>query len=122
MKNLFREISLFSGCFQIEARKFVFICIFVRTTLPFLVRWALNIKLKGYDSIIFTIVEILMQLFLLLVNYMFIWSGLVDFHRRFIMLKACSSLLNPVKDNLDLKYQLFPTINLACKKSVFSWY
>ena len=47
--------------------------------------------------------------------------GLIDFKRRLHMIKAVGSLITPFKDKYDVKYQIFPTINLACKISINSW-
>ena len=37
------------------------------------------------------------------------------------MLKACSALLHPFKNELSQKYQVLPTINFYDKKSMHSW-
>jgi len=38
------------------------------------------------------------------------------------MIKCVGALINPFKDEYELKYQIFPTINLGCKQTLHSWF
>ena len=38
------------------------------------------------------------------------------------MMMCVGALINPFKDNLESKYQLFPTINMACRESILAWF
>jgi hypothetical protein len=56
------------------------------------------------------------------VNFIFVFSGFIDFQRRRTMIKACGALIEPVKSNLDVMYRIFPTINLTCSQSLNTWF
>lgn len=60
--------------------------------------------------------------FFLLQNYYFVLAGHVDFQRRYQMIKCVGALIHPFKDSFELKYQIFPTINLADKQSIQAWF
>ena len=75
-----------------------------------------------WDGILYSVLECLALSFFLLQNYYFIAAGHVDFHRRLQMVKCVGALINPFKDEYELKYQIFPTINLGCKESLHAWF
>ena len=75
-----------------------------------------------WDSYLFQSCELMLLFPILTANYLFILSGLIDFHRRVHMIRACSALINPFKSEIAIKYQIFPAVNLTCKKSLHSWF
>lgn len=75
-----------------------------------------------WDGIIYSALEFPILSFMTFANFLFVIIGYIDFQRRVMMIKACSALLNPFKINLDAKYQIFPTINHTCKKSLHTWF
>ncbi|TNV82850.1 hypothetical protein FGO68_gene2316 [Halteria grandinella] len=55
-------------------------------------------------------------------NYLSIHAGLLDFHRRQLMLQACSSFIDPIKENSSLVNRINPTINPFDVQSLQAWY
>jgi hypothetical protein len=120
---LLREIALFSGAHQRSTKLFLLLSIVGKLSLPFMARYysygTLHLE---WDGIVYTVFEMLALSLFLLQNYFFIIAGHVDFQRRLFMIKSVGALINPFKESYDVKYQLFPTINLACKESVTAWF
>ena len=109
MKNLekryFGKLVLRELCLFATDQTNLGLCLFlsaVRTGIPFLVRYMefgnaiINFDWKSWLAcgLDFTFV-----LFLLMVNYSFIFSGYVDFKRRKKIIQACGVMIDPLKAN-----------------------
>jgi len=84
--------------------------------LPFLARYydyGTFLGFESWDSFLYQIIELPSLGLLLGLNYVFIIVGFIDFQRRVFMLKAVGALINPFKENLEIKYQVFPTIDIT---------
>lgn len=92
--------------------------------IPFIVRASQFGNAAGFewDGIVYTIVENLTLLLFLMQNYFFIYIGFIDFHRRFHMIQTVGAMILPMKEGYSIKYRIFPTINLACRTSIHSWF
>jgi hypothetical protein len=119
-----REIALFAGALQISF-KYIFLISLARTFMPFFVRKFQYGSFTAYftwESWLYTTLEIVFTSFIVFLNYTFVFAGLVDFQRRMIMLKACGSMLEPVKTLQDPMYRTFPTVNYVDPPSLHSWF
>ena len=120
---LLREIALFACAHQRSTSLFMVVSIFGKLSLPFVARYLTYGSLYlEWDGIIYTCFETISLSFFLLQNYFFITAGHIDLHRRYQMMMCVGALINPFKDNLETKYQLFPTINMACRESILAWF
>ena len=84
--------------------------------MPFLARYydyGTFLGFESWDSFLYQIIELPSLGLLLGLNYVFIIVGFIDFQRRVFMLKAVGALINPFKENLEIKYQVFPTIDIT---------
>ncbi|CDW74110.1 UNKNOWN [Stylonychia lemnae] len=125
-KLVFKEIVLFAEAHSPSQgyRTFVFIALMIRVMIPFLVRQYeqnAGFQQQSWDSYLFQIGETAIIFLICTPNYLFIISGLIDFHRRVLMIEACGALLNPFKPLINIKYQIFPSINMTYKQSIQSW-
>ena len=99
----------------------------VKLALPYIVRLMtygnpIGPNLLAFDTWIYCLAEAYVMHFLSWANYLFVTAGLVDFQRRVHMIKAIGALINPFKLEVDLNYQVFPTIMITCKDSIHSWF
>eukprot|EP00347_Sterkiella_histriomuscorum_P010073 403338785 len=118
-----REIALFAGAHQRSTKGFLIFAIFGKISLPFIARYFQHgTILLDWDSAVYTTFEVIGSSIFLLQNYFFVAAGHVDFQRRFLMIKSVGALLNPFKESYEVKYQIFPTINLASKESLHTWF
>eukprot|EP00347_Sterkiella_histriomuscorum_P018466 403345412 len=118
-----REIGLFAGAHQRSTSLFLLVAVLGKISLPFIARYyQFGVVALDWDSSIYTVFDTLASAMFLFQNYLFVIAGYVDFQRRYLMMKSVGALLNPFKDNYDVKYQIFPTINLASKESIFTWF
>ncbi|TNV83568.1 hypothetical protein FGO68_gene6210 [Halteria grandinella] len=123
-KLMMREISLFASSIQIR-RKWVFLFVFLRAIIPYIIRWAQfgsPVYGFGVDSYLYSLLDIIFGTLFLLMNYIFILAGLIDFQRRSTIMKACSAMLNPMKSQLEPKFRIFPTVLMTCTQSMHSWF
>lgn len=124
---VFKEIAIFAGAHTKSTSKLLFLMPLIKCLLPYLVRFyeygnPLGPNMKAYDSYLYFACELPVMFFLSWANYLFVAAGLIDFQRRVLMIQAIGSLVNPFKQDLDIKYQIFPTIILTCKESWHSWF
>eukprot|EP00347_Sterkiella_histriomuscorum_P009873 403339548 len=118
-----REIALFAGAHQSSTNLFLLIAVLGKIFLPFIARYIqYGIFTLDWDSSTYTTFDTLASSMFLFQNYLFVFAGFVDFQRRFLMMKSVGALLNPFKESYDVKYQIFPTINLASKESIYTWF
>ena len=103
-KLLFREIALYAGAQQLNVIIVSMMVTLMKFAVPFLARVYQDIKLEGVDSIAFIVIEIMASMMVVVPNYMFVLAGLLDFHRRYLMMKQCGALLHPSKEVLPLKF------------------
>lgn len=119
-----REIALFAGAFQLSMRIPLFFA-FVRAFCPFVARYVEfgnPIHRFGSDSRAYTVFELYFSTVLIWSNFVFIFAGLVDFHRRRLMMQACGVLLDPTKETGCKLFKIFPTINFLDIRSLHAWY
>ena len=64
-----------------------------------------------WDGWVYSFIELFLIGFYCFNNYVFVIAGLVDFNRRKIMMDCCSALINPLKNEIDSKLHIIPTIN-----------
>ena len=123
-KLLIREIVLFSGAYTGPYTKITLLAVMGRVMVPFIARMSDTGSFGNlqWDFLLYSILESGVIFYLSFANYIFILSGYVDFQRRKYQMKACSALLNPFKNEIELKYQIFPTINHTCKRSLQTWF
>ncbi len=119
-----REIALFSGVHQPKHKHALIILVILRLSIPYIARvFAYGTPFGfNWDSILYSVIEFIAYGTLSYMNFLFIIAGYIDFKRRVLMQRACSSLLNPFKKDESVKYQIFPTIDLGCKKSFYTWF
>lgn len=97
--------------------------IFGKLSLPFIARYLTYGKFElSWDSSIYTAFDSIATSLFLLQNYFFVAAGHVDFQRRYNMMKSVGALITPFKDTYDIKFQIFPTINLASKECLHAWF
>ena len=121
---MIKEIALFAGSLQMNII-YTAIFGFMRVIIPFIVRWLQYgnpFHSFGWDSWIYTSLEFLQSCIIICLNQLFLFAGLIDFKRRSIMLKACGVLIDPIKHNYPVLYRIFPTVNIACAKSIHTWF
>ena len=121
---LLREIALFSGANQRSIFVFLIIVVGGKLSLPTVARMMHGpeyMKLE-WDGILYTVLEMVCQLFFLMQNYTFIAAGHLDFQRRYYMQEYVSSLINPFKFELGNKFQITPTINFCSRESIHTWF
>eukprot|EP00347_Sterkiella_histriomuscorum_P001687 403371064 len=124
---VFKELCIFAGAHTFSIAKFLMIAPTLKCLLPYIVRTyqygnPFGPNMGTTEFYVYCFAEIPLMYYLTSVNYLFIGAGLIDFQRRYLMMKGIGSLINPFKQNLSLKqYQIFPTILLACKDSFHSW-
>ncbi len=88
--------------------------------IPYLVRWyQFGNAFHGFtrdtwDSWTYSALESIFSFLMMLINFTFVVAGFMDFQRRAMMLKACGTLIDPVKSNYPHIYRAFPTVNVAC--------
>ncbi|CDW86475.1 UNKNOWN [Stylonychia lemnae] len=121
---VFREIAIFAGAKCVSLKYMLIILPIIKASLVLLIRYlehgspiALDI-----DGFIYQIAELPVFWFLTFANYLFVAIGLIDFQRRVFMIKAIGSLINPFKQDVSVKYMIFPTLVLTCKDSLHSWF
>ncbi|CDW75954.1 UNKNOWN [Stylonychia lemnae] len=120
---LLREIALFAGAHQRSTALFMTLSIIGKLSLPFIARYITYERFElPWDSSIYTAFDSIATSLFLLQNYFFVAAGHVDFQRRYNMMKSVSALITPFKDNYDIKFQIFPTINLVSKESLHAWF
>ncbi|CDW73934.1 UNKNOWN [Stylonychia lemnae] len=122
---IFREIGLFAGAHATTVKYFIIITSATKLFLPFIARYieyGTFLGFDNWDSFLYQLLEIPSLGFLLIINYLFIIVGFVDFQRRVFLIKAVGSLINPFKENLELKYQVFPTVNMTEKHQIQQWF
>jgi hypothetical protein len=112
-----REIALFSASLQLSM--FIpWVLVIVRAMFPFIARaYTYGDPIYGFENSnwsnwLYTILEIIIGSSFVYFNYVFVYAGLIDFHRRKMMLQACGVLIDPIKTNYCTLLQVFPTINL----------
>lgn len=103
---LFREMVLFARAHEISIFIFVLILPMIRYSLFFIVRYIEKGTFMGFglDGYLYTAVELPNVIMFTMLNYFFIFVGLLDFHRRMFLIKAVGALIHPFKQNLDHKY------------------
>ena len=74
-----------------------------------------------WNDYLFYSAELNLNIFLVGLNYMFIAIGIIDYKRKLTSSRIVNSLINPVKDKRFPYLQMFPTINLADRRSLYSW-
>lgn len=95
-----------------------------RLSIPFIIRYitiGTPLGFDNWDSYVYQFCEVFLLFTITPINYIFIFSGFVDFYRKLAMIKACSVLINPFKINVSPIYRIFPTINPCCKETIHSW-
>ena len=80
-----------------------------------------DMKLMQWNDYLFYSAELNLNIFLVGLNYMFIAIGIIDYKRKLTSSRIVNSLINPVKDKRFPYLQMFPTINLADRRSLYSW-
>ncbi|TNV82796.1 hypothetical protein FGO68_gene899 [Halteria grandinella] len=121
---MMNEIALFAGAKQMTL-KMPWIMTVIRVLLPFMARYyeyGNPVHGFGTDSYVYTALDLILNSFHIYFNYIFIYAGLIDFHRRVKIMSACGALIDPVKENLDIDYRIFPTVNFFDVHSLHSWY
>ena len=121
---MIREITIFSATQQ-PSVIFILPIILVRFSLPFVLRYiqyGSAIHDFKWDSWLYSVLEILIGILVVYQNYLFIFGGYIDFNRRVNMLAACSVTLDPMKENYHPIYRQFPTINIACSHTIYTWF
>eukprot|EP00347_Sterkiella_histriomuscorum_P021309 403334452 len=124
---VFKEMAIFAGAHCKSTAKLVIFVPLVKCILPYLVRMydygnPLGPNMFAWDSYLYFLCELPVIYFLSWANFLFVAAGLIDFQRRVLMIKAIGSLINPFKQDLSLKYQIFPCVILTCKESLHSWF
>lgn len=78
-----QEIALFAGAQQINGVLYAFLCALLRSSIPFLVRYYQYgtpiYKLQSWESSLYTTIDVLFGTFFTTLNYMFVFSGVIDF-------------------------------------------
>eukprot|EP00347_Sterkiella_histriomuscorum_P022734 403337362 len=123
-RHILRELALFSRARSPNLIMLILVLTLVKMSIPFLIRLFLLGTPAGFDnwdSYVYQIFELLLLFSMTMPNYIFIFSGFIDFYRRLLMIKACSALINPFKSNTEPIYRMFPSINPCCKQSIHSW-
>jgi hypothetical protein len=74
--------------------------------LPFWVRYKEGKPVASFDSygVAYTVLENLSLSFILYINYLFVFAGLIDFQRRVFYMKACGALITPLKNQYDVPF------------------
>ena len=96
---------------------------FTRCCIPFIVRWheyGDPFAKFTVHSWIYSIADLLVALMISSMNIFFVMAGFIDFQRRKWMMKACGSLLDPVKR--DFRMRTLPTINMLCPDTLYCWF
>ena len=120
-----REIGLFAGAKARIVKYFILFASLCKLLIPFVARYIETGNLLGFtswESYLYQLLEIPSLGFLLIINYLFIIVGYIDFQRRVFMIKAVGALINPFKNNLEIKYQVFPTINMVERFQILQWF
>jgi len=99
----------------------MFPLVVLRTTIPFLCRAIegdnpFDIGVGGW---IFSSAQAFLILTLVLNNYAFVMAGVIDFSRRYFMIRSVGALLTPEKDKTRLAF--LPTINFLSPASWYAW-
>lgn len=124
MKAMLKEIALLAGSQQ-PTMVIVFIIALLRFSIPFIVRWwqyGSSIPNFTWNSWTVSVLEILICLLSVVLNYIFVFGGHLDFKRRVMMLKACGVMLDPIKENYEPIYRQIPTINLVSRHNLYIWF
>jgi hypothetical protein len=53
--------------------------------------------LHSWESGLYTAIDVLFGIFFNTLNFLFVFSGVIDFQRRKVMMKACGAMLDIVK-------------------------
>jgi hypothetical protein len=101
---------------------FLFISVLGKLSLPFIARQVVfGTQHLDTDGIVYTCMEMAALAFFLLQNYYFVFAGLVDFHRRYYMIKSVGALIDPLKEDVSKEFRIVPTINVVCRESLYAW-
>ena len=127
-KLLFKEIIL-TADLRMPSLTIIWILVFIRIFGFYLISFLPipgftapeDMKLMQWNDYLFYSAELNLNIFLVGVNYMFISIGIIDYKRKLTSSRIVNSLINPVKDKRFPYLQMFPTINLADRRSLYSW-
>jgi len=93
----------------------------LRITIPFVCRAieGMNPFDLGVAGWIFTVGQIYLIITLVFNNYAFVMAGVIDFSRRYFMIRSVGALITPEKE--DVRLAFLPTINLLSPLCWYSW-
>ena len=72
-------------------------------------------------NLVIIVCEIVIFLFVIRINHMFLALGILDFQRKKRIATVLGSLLNPSKNRNEPYAAVFPTLNVADQKTMTSW-
>ena len=121
---MFREICLFAGAHAMTTKYIMIAVPLIKLSIPYFVRYMEygNPFFFSWDSIIYSATEFLPYSFYTFANFLFVLAGFIDFQRRVFIIRAVGSLINPFKQDIPLKYHIFPTVMVTCKHSINTWF
>lgn len=97
----------------------------MRSLIPYIVRWSefgSPVAHFGSDSYVYSLLDYVFGSLFVLMNYIFVIAGLIDFERRATIMKACSAMLNPMKSQLEPRFRMVPTVLMTCTTSMHTWF
>lgn len=121
---MLREIALLAGSQQMSFA-IVFLMTLLRISIPFIIRYyefGSATPNFHWNSWTVTALETVVSSLFVFFNYLFVFGGHIDFKRRVLMLKACGTILDPIKEDYDTIYRQTPTINLVSRHNLYIWF